>query len=184
MVKNRRSRQFLEPLPTSLLDQPLDYVLADHLRQRVLCVLCDQIADSTEVDPEIAAEVVAFMTRDLVVHVIDEEQDLFPMIRRRATPEDAIEPVLGQLSGDHAEDEALANTIIAGLQAIRGVSPPKPPKDLRKALRRFAESQRQHLALENATLMPLAKRRLTPQDLTELSVRMATRRGIVPDDGG
>lgn len=175
-------RRFLEPLPDMLLGQPLDYVLADHLRQRVLCVLCDQIADAVDnggaPDQELAAEVVTYLTRDLVVHVIDEEQDLFPLIRRRAKLEDRIEPTLAQLSGEHATDESLAESIADGLAAFLE-SGTGPPADLSEKLRRFAHSQRHHLALENATVMPLAKRCLKPRDLRDLSGRMAARRGLL-----
>ncbi|MGI9522769.1 MAG: hypothetical protein ACR2PG_14090, partial [Hyphomicrobiaceae bacterium] len=76
--------QHLEPLPRELLRKPLDYILADHLRQRVLCVLCEQLANTEVLIVEIAEEVVAYLKTDMRVHVIDEEQDLFPLIRRRA----------------------------------------------------------------------------------------------------
>ena len=109
--------QHLEPLPRELLRKPLDYILADHLRQRVLCILCEQLADSQDLDTGIAEEVVAYLKSDMVVHVIDEEQDLFPLIRRRAQEDDDIEQALGQLSGEHATEEDLAEAITEGLES-------------------------------------------------------------------
>ena len=173
--------QHLEPLPRGLLHKPLDYILADHLRQRVLCGLCERMAESERVDVDLAAEILHYLKNDMVVHVIDEEQDLFPLIRRRAQAGDDIEEVLGQLSGEHADEELLAKTIIERLEAAIEAPCASLSDDLRSALRGFAHNERQHLALENATVMPLAKVRLTELDLSELAARMAARRGILLD---
>ncbi len=181
MTATRQSEQHLEPLPRELLRKPLDYILADHLRQRVLCVLCERLADADEVNVDLAGEVLEYLKTDMVVHVIDEEQDLFPLIRRRAEPGDEIEVALGQLSGEHADDEQLASLIMNGLE--HSLAAPGRPlaDDVKDALRSFARNQRHHLALENATVMPLAKIRLTERDLKDLSARMAARRGILFD---
>ncbi|MGI9411038.1 MAG: hemerythrin domain-containing protein [Hyphomicrobiaceae bacterium] len=171
--------QHLEPLPRELLRRPLDYILADHLRQRVLCILCEQLADSQNLDTGIAKEVVTYLKTDMVVHVIDEEQDLFPLIRRRAQEEDDIEEALGQLSGEHATEEDLAAAITEGLESALGNPGEVLSDGLRQELKDFAQNERRHLALENATVMPLAKVRLTERDLKDLSARMAARRGIL-----
>jgi len=171
-------RQHLEPLPRELLRRPLDYILADHLRQRVLCVLCDRLADGDHLDIATAEEVAAYLATDMVAHVQDEEQDLFPLIRRRAAEEDDIENALGRLSGEHAADEDLANEIVGGLERALSDPSKKLSDETRTALRQFAHNERLHLALENATVMPLAKLRLTERDKETLAARMAARRGI------
>ncbi len=179
--KATNRQQHLEPLPRELLRRPLDYILADHLRQRVLCVLCEELADAGQPDREVMREVRDYLERDMVVHVIDEEQDLFPLIRRRAEPGDDIEPALGKLSGEHAAGEDLAHTITSGLATAIERRPTRLGGTLCKALRTFAHNERHHLALENATVMPLARLRLTPRDLEDLAARMAARRGILID---
>ena len=179
MTEPHSRQQHIERLPRDLLRAPLDYLLADHLRQRVLCVLCEQIADASRLNPETVGEVLAYITRDMALHVIDEEEDFFPMLRRRSAPDDDIETVLEQLSGQHAEDEALANRIVAGLEAATQTPDQPVPDDLAEDLRAFARSERAHLALENATIMPLARLRLTRKDISELAARMAARRGIL-----
>ena len=184
MTKSAFKPQHLEPLPEALLSDPLEYILADHLRQRVLCHLCDRLADADCLDRDIAVEVADHIRNDFSIHVIDEEQDLFPLLRRRARPEDAIEVTLGELSGQHADGEALADEILRGLDACLDapVCPLKPK--LAKALKTFAHSERSHLALENAIIVPLARVRLTKKDLKELAARMAARRGVVLRPGG
>ena len=182
MMEAAYRRRHLEPLPQSMLQQPLEYILADHLRQRVLCALCDRIAAEASLDMEAASEVVDYLTNEMAVHVIDEEQDLFPLLRRRADPEDDIETVWGQLSGEHAHDETLAREIVSGLRNALTSPGDVLPAKLIRTLRQFARGQRQHLALENATVMPLAKVRLSGKDLKALSGRMAARRGVLLDE--
>jgi hemerythrin-like domain-containing protein len=110
--------------------------------------------------------------------MIDEEEDLFPLIRRRARPEDHVERVLGLLSREHAEDDRLADIIVEGLRRSCAACDPALPDGLRTAMRTFAQRQRRHLAVENAVVMPLAEARLTTGDREGLSRRMAARRGI------
>jgi hemerythrin-like domain-containing protein len=179
MTPSNHREQHLEPLPRELLRKPLDYILAEHLRQRVLCVLCEQVAEDEQFDADLVREIVGYLKSEMVVHVIDEEQDLFPLIRRRAQPDDDIEMVLGQLSGDHAAEERLASSIVEGLERALGETGRPISGELRVALKRFAQTERQHLALENATVMPLAKLRLSERDLKDLAARMAARRGIL-----
>ena len=179
MTPSNHREQHLEPLPRELLRKPLDYILAEHLRQRVLCVLCEQVAEDEQFDADLVREIVGYLKSEMVVHVIDEEQDLFPLIRRRARPEDDIETALGQLSGDHAAEERLASSIVEGLERALHETGQPISGDLREALKRFAQTERQHLALENATVMPLAKLRLSERDLKDLAARMAARRGIL-----
>jgi hemerythrin-like domain-containing protein len=170
---------YLAALPAHLLASPLDFILADHLRQRVLCSLLDRLATRPRFEPDIAREVLAHIETDMAIHVIDEEQDLFPLLRRRAVPGDQLEPVLGQLSTEHAEDGAHAGLIVAGLKAALQSRQDALDAPLRAGLSRFAASQRRHLALENAVVMPLARQRLSPADLAALGGRMAARRGIL-----
>ena len=174
---------YLSALPAHLLASPLDFILADHLRQRVLCSLLDRLATRLRFEAGIAREVLAHIETDMAIHVIDEEQDLFPLLRRRALPGDQLEPVLGQLSIEHAEDGAQAGHIVAGLQAALDGRREALDEALRTELSRFAVSQRRHLALENAVVMPLARKRLSPVDLKALGERMAARRGILLTPG-
>jgi iron-sulfur cluster repair protein YtfE (RIC family) len=168
--------QTLEPLPARLLTRPLDFIVADHHRHRVLCHLCDKLADAEAFDPRLAGAVADHIEKELADHVADEEQDLFPLLKRRAKREDEIGPVLERLAGDHAEDERLAAKIVKGLRR-RIADPDQPVSDaLRGTLRAFASCERRHLAIENAIVIPLAKVRLSARDQAGLAERMAARR--------
>jgi hemerythrin-like domain-containing protein len=45
-------------------------------------------------------------------------------------------------------------------------------------VREFSENQRQHVTWEERVLLPLARQRLTPEDLEEIGRNMAARRGM------
>lgn len=162
--------------PVAQFAAPLDYILAEHLRHRSLCWVIDLLADNEQADEECIDAVLRFLSEDFGPHVVDEEEDLFPLLRRRAGPEDHIEEILGNLSKEHAEDRVDANEIAQGLSVSnRGV---RLPQAFGGLLKRFATNERRHLIVENAIVLPLARARLTADDLCNLGRRMAARRGI------
>jgi hemerythrin-like domain-containing protein len=176
--KRKRSVNALGPLAPQLLRTPLAYILADHHRQRELFGMCEELAEADTFDADLAQIILTFLEVDMELHVIDEEEDLFPMLRRRLLPEDDVERIMGLLSGEHAADQALADEIIVSLK--RGVETKSKAieSELRNALLTFADRQRRHLAVENAIVIPLAEIRLSKKDAADLGRRMAVRRGI------
>jgi len=88
-----------EAPPAILFRKPLDYVLADHLRQRMLCRFLDEIAAETQRDVEVIAAALQFLKTDFGLHIIDEEEDLFPLLRRRTPPGDRLNGFCCKLSG-------------------------------------------------------------------------------------
>lgn len=165
--------------PSSQLAEPLDYIFAEHFRQRVLCNTLDEIADQEQPDREMIEAVLRFLRVDFAPHMLDEEHDLFPMLRRRAEPEDRIDDVIGQLTQEHAADRLDAKLITEGLaKVLAGKAVTGVETSLAKLLHRFAENERNHLTLENAIILPLARIRLTADDVRNLAQRMAARRGV------
>ncbi|GAB4359394.1 MAG: hemerythrin domain-containing protein [Kiloniellaceae bacterium] len=167
----------IEPASTALLSDPLNFFFAEHFRQRKLCNLIEQMALAETLDPLLAAEVLAFLQNDMALHVQDEEQDLFPLMRQRCPREDEIERVLSALTAEHAGDRHLAGIVINGLEtALRDSQPVAAQAGLREAMIDFARNERRHLALENSVVLPLARLRLTVDDLLALSARLLERR--------
>ena len=167
----------LAPVRSELLARPLEFIVAEHHRLRDLCRLLDGIAEAPGSATIPADAILHCIEHELPLHVIDEEEDLFPLIRRRAKPRDGAERLLGLLSREHAEDDRLAGIIAQGLRA-RGTAD-WDEAGFRIALASFSRCQRRHLTVENAVLIPLAELRLTAGDRDGLARRMAARRGIV-----
>lgn len=176
-----RPLETLDPLPPGLLRQPIAYIEADHHRHRVLCRLAEQLAGALAEGgppmPDVARSIADFLAQDMALHLVDEEQDLFPLLRRRAEPGDEIEAILGRLSTEHAAEELQSRGLVEALRRLAGDDGPADPA-IAAGLVAYARAERAHLALENAVVMPLARARLKPSDLRALALRMAARRGI------
>lgn len=156
----------------------LDFILREHQRQRQVFAILEEVAVAEECDAALLASLVEFIRFDLTLHVIDEEEDFFPLLRARCLPEDDIGPVLDQMQVEHAEDRRLAQQVRDVLQhALVSRQPVKTIERGADALREFAEHQKRHLVMENAVLAPFARKRLAQDDLNRLAERFAARRG-------
>lgn len=169
----------IERSPPELIREPLEFLFAEHYRHRQMCKILEFLAVCQDFDAELVASTDDFIRYDLALHVIDEEDDLFPLLRRRCAEDDDIEDVLGRLSADHALDQELARAVraVLALALERRVAPAAIP-GAPETLLQLARQEKSHMALENAVVMPLARRRLTGEDLLALSVRLAARRGV------
>jgi hemerythrin-like domain-containing protein len=170
----------IEAIPENLFREPIDYLYADHFRQRVVCKFLDDIAQDPEAGrvPELAVIVLDYLMQDLPQHIADEEKDLFPRLRTRCKPEDQVERVLLLLSEEHARDQDVLLALPAGLRSLIAGRPLQRPELFVQAASTFAECQRRHLAWEEGVILPLARKRLGPEDLAGLGRSMAARRGV------
>lgn len=169
----------IERAPPALLKEPLEFLFAEHYRHRHMCKVLEYLAVAPTFEAGLIAGVDDFIRYDLALHVIDEEEDLFPLLRRRCSEDDDIEDVLGRLSADHALDQELAKTVrVLFAQALEKRVPPSSMAGGPQTLLQLARQEKSHMVLENAVVMPLARRRLTTDDLEALSLRLAARRGV------
>lgn len=176
----RQQLDEIEPIPENLLRAPVDYLHADHFRQQVVFKLLEEIS----LDPQApdtarrAAVVLAYVERDLLHHIADEEEDVFPRLLARCPPADRIEMIHRLLTEEHRQLIDLSEAVIAGLRPLAAGEPLAQPALFLRATAALAEGQRRHLAWENDFVFPLAKQRLTDSDLQEIGCSMAERRGI------
>jgi hemerythrin-like domain-containing protein len=164
---------------------PIEFIHAEHLNHRRMCRALERLAEAEEFDAVRITALLDFIRFDLTLHVIDEEEDFFPMLRRRCLPDDQVAEVLDRLTLEHAEDKALsirARDVLNACLIVR-----KPPSAIdggAEALLSFARHEMRHLTLENAVVVPLARRRFNSEDLRVLSNRLLARRRRVtaPDE--
>lgn len=158
--------------------RPLEFIMADHSRQSGLCDRLDRLANDLESAP-VQSEATALarhLRHDLALHTLDEERELFPLLRQRCLPQDGVEVILNRLEAEHELDKDLVEFLAADLEVLAsGHRLANPVRFLTNASA-FAETQRRHLAWENSTVIPLARIRLTSEDLTALGRAMAARR--------
>lgn len=163
---------------------PLGFIYTEHYRNRIICNTLDSATPARQQTLSIQEldAIVDFYSIDRPLHIADEEELLFPLLRKRCEPSDNLPEILALLEAEHRSDQPLIDSVIEGLASLikRGAV---PDFDLFTAkCRAMCDFQRRHLAWENSVVMPLAKRRLTAPDLVDLGRAMAERRGMTLDD--
>lgn len=167
----------VEAMPSSLLDEPLAYIFADHFRQRKICSALRRFALEGKVDHREAENVAAFLNHDVPLNHEDEQKDLFPAVQRRALQEDNLGVVLGRLLEDHQLAEPVIRQIVAEL-SCQPAEVVKVSPATRELMQSYASSESGHLAIENGIVLAIARIRLTKGDLETMARGMKARRGV------
>jgi len=170
-------REVVASSPGALLDDPLGFIDAHHARQRYVCRVLRRLAVERRIERGVARDVAAVLTHDLALHHRDEDEDLFPLLRKRALPEDDLAPMLAQLAEEHVALSAAAGFVAAAL-SVPGVQP-YVQVGYRTAgiASEYVAIGERHLAIENAIVMVIARKRLRAVDLKFMSRSMKARRG-------
>ncbi len=166
-------------IPENLYREPLEVIYADHFRALVACRLLSSLALSEEgAAAGQAARIRLYLERDLPIHLADEEEDLFPLLRQRCADPEKIDGLLTLLSEEHEQNGALAGVAIEYLGRLAAGEGQHDAIEAREKTGLFSELQRRHLVWENSMLLPLARRWLAPEDMGGLGRRMAARHGV------
>ncbi len=157
---------------------PLDMIAHAHAVQVQMCDAMERIADGLpdDVDRRLCAQVASCLQFDLPLHHHDEETALFPLLRERAVPEDKLMEILDRLASEHSSDTDFASEIAESLELLGQSGRSGNPDMLGYMLRGFFERYRRHVHWENTLVMPIARIRLTLEDLAALSAQMETNR--------
>ncbi|MCB1377831.1 MAG: hemerythrin domain-containing protein [Alphaproteobacteria bacterium] len=157
---------------------PLDVIAHAHALQAQLCDALERIADGLpdDVDRRLCVQIAATLTYDLPLHHHDEETALFPLLRQRASREDQIDDILDHLTSEHSVDTDFAGEIAEALELMGRGEPVPNPEMMGYMLRGFFEGYRRHIHWENTLVMPVARQKLTENDLLELAEAMERHR--------
>ncbi len=162
-------------MPRGLIENPIDFLFAEHHRQRQAADILQQIAGG-DFDEIGVRKMINFLEADFAIHVADEEIEFFPLLEQHCLPEDKIHDLIARLTEDHKKDETAVMGVIIFLQELSAGATLKPKA--RAAIGSFAEHVLQHLAIENAVLLPIARARLDSEALSVLSSMMKERRNL------
>lgn len=181
----KREPLLLEFIPENLLREPIEYVFADHYRLRQIVATMSRFltTDVFALPPteETAAElgtVRDYLAGELLVHMADEEDDLFPCLARYCPDDDETKQILAVLRQEHAEDLTLLPSITAGLDDLLAGGRVAEWAVFAASVARFVECQRRHIIWENNIILPLARRHFTADDMVRIGRHMAARRNI------
>jgi len=171
---------YRESLDPEAFRDPLALLRDDYGRQLRLCNLLDAFTEKLEAEPvkPLASALLAYLKDDLPLDGEDKEKDLLPALERRCEADDGLEEIRRQLAREHELNSDLAAFMVDDLEALADGRSLTNPVRLVNNVREFSETQRQHVSWEDRVLLPLARQRLTPEDLAEIGRSMAARRGI------
>ncbi len=168
-------------LPEHLRD-PIEFLYGEHERLRLkldqMLWLADNLA--AENAPGEAASILEYLRNDLPMHLMDEEEDLFPLLVRRVERHGKIAATIQLMIAEHQDDVEVGRSMLRSLEIIARGGALADEELFVDYVRAFTMLQRRHHAMENTVLMPVAYERLTEEDKAELSLGMARRRGLAP----
>jgi hemerythrin-like domain-containing protein len=172
---------FAASAPT--LDEPLEMLAACHERiEAQLCTLEKLLEHLPQKGADAAAreaaqQVMRYFDTAGVHHHRDEDEDVFPLLRRLAAERDRpeVSAVINGLEEDHATMDAQWARLREQLAALAA------GRDARidaEAVARFAWLYRRHMEKESALVLPFAREAVGETDRAALAGRMAARRRI------
>ena len=169
----------LDPIPDNLFREPVDYLFADHVRQRALCRLLTAVSarDAVGADTPLEATL-AFLETDHPDHMADEDEELFPRLREQCAGNKELLRLLDDLEVEHRREIALGQHIVDALRRMTADAGKPVTEDLRTSIDTFVADVMNHLAVEDARVLPLARTSLSDADLEEMGRAMARRRGV------
>ncbi len=161
-----------------MLRNPLEIIEHAHQAQAELCDALERIADGLpdEIDKRICAWAAAQLKFEIPLHHRDEDEALFPQLRRRAWPSDGMDAILDRLSREHDSDTDLGSELVEWLDYLAEGRRLANPDMVGYMLRGFFESYRRHLHWENTLVMPVARRRLSGEDFAFIAEVMERNR--------
>jgi len=177
----------LDRIPDNLLREPLDFLVADHVRQRKVCNGLDLLLLGSQRTAEasgysegdVLEAIFTYLSSDFPLHIADKEIDIFPLLRSPRHRDDEVDDLIGTLKRHNATELSLARDIAGQLQQMKSAMRGKPrPSNFAELSMAFVEQVRRRLAIEEGILLPFARKHLSPADLTRIGHAMAARRNI------
>lgn len=168
------------------LPNPIEFILEEHDRQLEICARLEDLVVSMDSDAtaSLASSLLEFFTKDLPLHIEDEERDLFPLLASRQGHDQDLPVILDQLVSEHELDRDLVEPLIEDLRNIANGLALADAQRFYVYARTFTEVMRRHLNWENRVVLPLADKVLSNQDRAQLGRNIAGRRRDLSRGGG
>lgn len=143
----------------------LDILVGRRLNLIGFCAMLKSLpAGGPGLTRRLAPALAAYLTCDFPALIAEEEEGLLRFLNRRLLLGDDLDDVIRQLSDEHRQDCEQARGLAARCRDFAAGTDQDWP-DLCEALADFAERQFRHLRWEDATLLPVARERLSAGDL-------------------
>lgn len=164
---------------SATLDRPLDHLVACHHRIEDKFVVLERavahLEDRTEDALHACRSVITFLDSSGILHTEDEEESVFPRIRKHATDDELA--YLDSLELQHREAEgcvARLRNLTKQLERDPSILPAR--EALGQTALKLAAIYRAHMASENEVLISIGHARLDEVALAEIAFEMRLRR--------
>jgi len=171
-------RPIIDPIPDNLIREPIEYLFADHVRQRSLCGMLKSLAERGNAEDALLMGLLAYLEVDHPNHMADEEQGLFPLLQPRLASDSGMTQLLADMEQQHRRDSRLGREIADGFRALLANGGGRMPDALRASIHAFIAGVIKHLSVEDERLLPIARTTLSDGELEQMGRAMAGRRGI------
>lgn len=158
-----------------LMEDPLDFIAEDHMRVKTVAETMMRIASEPNSHELDLLEATTFLTNELPLLMRDEDDDLLVLLERRVGADDNFAKLKTELASIHQAIEAESKDVMARLNSARTDNAAPSVYD-RSKIETLAKRLLQDMIVENAKLLPLARHRLTNDDITTLRSNMVQRR--------
>jgi hemerythrin-like domain-containing protein len=167
----KRIEKPLEMLQTCHARIERQLATLEKLAEQVAASGCDDLAQSR------AKDVLDYFDTSAAQHHRDEDEDLFPLLRRRAGAlgRSEIAALIGEMEREHSTMDAQWQRLREQLKAIAR------SRDSRldaEEVARFAWLYRRHMDRETAAVLPFAREALSGEQQAAFAERMALRRRL------
>ena len=157
---------------------PIDHLLACHRRienrLQILERAGEHLEDRFEESLLAILNSLRFMDTSGVLHTVDEEESVFPRLRAYL-PADEIR-YLDHLESQHREVDEVYSSLKETISSLQLQRTPEHAALYRELVAKLVAAYRAHIASEDTVLMEMARRALSPAELTDIKAEMRSRR--------
>lgn len=176
-INDQHAGELINEIPRSLLATPLTFIKRQHERNVSICHYYqdnDVFVAMCEGDaPKTLLSLYFFLTQQLPRHMRDEQEGLFPLLRRSETElTRTVQNHIAVAQREQEFDKGIIEFVLADLDVLMRSRPLVNPLRLELNLQTFLKGLASHASWEVETILPLAASLLSPADLTILAKKM------------
>lgn len=164
--------------PTATIDSPIEHLIACHrgIEERLdtLVNAADHLTGDRAAALEAIRKSLHFLETNGAFHTADEEDSLFPRLRPKLTPEELT--FVESLQLQHTEADDIYKVLKNAAAAVAGEPSADAIHQFADAANRLRAIYQRHIEFEDQVLMALARRRLAPEEIQQISEEMRARR--------
>jgi hemerythrin-like domain-containing protein len=170
--------QIQNQIAPPVTEGPIEHLLACHRRIEDRLAILERAGQHLEDRPEESLLAISnslrFLDTSGVLHTVDEEESVFPRLRGCLAADEIT--YLDTLESQHREVDVVYASLKQIVNQLQQQRTPERLASYRELVAKLTAAYRAHIASEDSVLMDMARRTLTPSQLSEIKTEMRARR--------